>query len=106
MIARPREVKEIPCEDCVPIIIDSTIGGLTNLSDFHSTMKLAPEPPAVSFSATTYRIDSKGFRVTGLSKYFFKNLGHKSCGFNIPGCVLKRLFNHSTKAWTYGNHTG
>jgi hypothetical protein len=53
MIVRPREVKETPCLLCVPIIIDSTMGGLTNLSDFHSTIKLAPDPPVLSLSGMT-----------------------------------------------------
>ena len=48
-ISRPREVKDIPWVDCVPIIIDSMIGRLTGLSECHSTIKLAPDPPLLSF---------------------------------------------------------
>ena len=48
-ISRPREVKDTPWVDCVPIIIDSMMGRLTGLSECHSTIKLAPDPPLLSF---------------------------------------------------------
>ena len=52
-ISRPREVKETPWLDCVLIIIDSMMGRLTGLSECHSTIKLAPEPPLLSLSGMT-----------------------------------------------------
>ena len=64
-IALPREVKEIPCPALVPIMMVSMIGGLTGLSDFQRTMKLAPDPPALSDSLTTYRVEARGPKTTG-----------------------------------------
>ena len=52
-IARPREVKEIPCCDSAPIMMASMSIGLTSFFAFHSTTKLAPEPPLLSFCGTT-----------------------------------------------------
>ena len=48
----PREVKEMPCWDLVLIMIDSRIGRFTGRSDCQATLKKAPDPPALSDSAT------------------------------------------------------
>jgi hypothetical protein len=46
----PRETKEIPWPDRVPIMTPSMSGGLTFVFDVHFTRKFAPDPPALSAS--------------------------------------------------------
>jgi hypothetical protein len=48
----PREVNEMPSCEAVLIMMPSTIGTLTGLVDSQRMMKLAPEPPALSYSPT------------------------------------------------------
>ena len=73
LMTLPRDVNEIPCWRCAPIMTDSMMGGFTFCFDFHWTMKLAPEPPVLSDSLTTYRVDAIGFKPTGFSMYFFSS---------------------------------
>ena len=58
----------------VPIMTVSTMGGFTGRSDFHTTMKLAPDPPLLSFSGMTNRIDSRGLRTVGALRYTLRRL--------------------------------
>lgn len=50
LITCPRETKEIPCPLWVPIITPSMMGGFTGWTDCQMTIKLAPDPPALSSS--------------------------------------------------------
>lgn len=69
-----RDVKEMPCWVWAPIMIVSMRGGDTGLSDDHSTMKLAPDPPDVSDSRTTKRVAASFSSFMGLERYSFKGL--------------------------------